>query len=287
MLRLSQIELLGFKSFPHKTVLDLSGGVNCIVGPNGSGKSNVADAIMFAFGTQSSRELRTSNLAGLIFAGTQQLKPLNMASVTLHFARTHEPLHESDLALAELEEELVGYEEQTNAASGVAAEIEARHSGMKLTRHHPAGQARIYDPTPAVMKQLAELQPGDRVSLTRRVFRDGTGGYFINGEPVPLKDVDAFFARYHLGRSPVFSVTQGEVERKILASAQEMREWLAEATGVSDAAHGKRSAPRCASSARRRTWNASTIFRPTHPLWWLSWLNSAGARKSTSASVVS
>jgi chromosome segregation protein len=233
MLRLTQIELLGFKSFPHKTVLDLSSGVNCIVGPNGSGKSNVADAIMFAFGTQSSRELRTSNLAGLIFAGTQQLKPLNMASVTLHFARSDEPLHESDLALAELEEELEGYEEQTNAAAGLAAEIEARHSGIKLTRHHPAGQARVYDPTPAVMKQLAELQPGDRISLTRRVFRDGTGSYFINGEPVRLKDVDAFFDRYHLGRSAVFSVTQGEVERKILASAQEMREWLAEATGVS------------------------------------------------------
>src|SRR5690242_10028872 len=80
MLRLTQIELLGFKSFPHKTVLELDARVNCIVGPNGSGKSNVADAIMFAFGSQSARELRTTNLAGLIFAGTEQQRPLNLAS---------------------------------------------------------------------------------------------------------------------------------------------------------------------------------------------------------------
>jgi len=45
MLRLTQIELLGFKSFPHKTVLDLSGGINCIVGPNGSGKSTALEII--------------------------------------------------------------------------------------------------------------------------------------------------------------------------------------------------------------------------------------------------
>src|SRR5438094_495033 len=105
MLRLTQLELLGFKSFPHKTTLDLSGGVNCIVGPNGSGKSNVADAIMFAFGSQSTRDLRTTNLSGLIFAGTEQIRPLNVASVTLHFERTEEPLAESDLAIAQIEDD--------------------------------------------------------------------------------------------------------------------------------------------------------------------------------------
>jgi ABC-type uncharacterized transport system ATPase subunit len=80
VLKLRQVELLGFKSFPHKTVVDLDVGVTCVVGPNGSGKSNLADAINFAFGSQSA-QLRAHKLAGLIFAGTDQLRPLNLASV--------------------------------------------------------------------------------------------------------------------------------------------------------------------------------------------------------------
>jgi chromosome segregation ATPase len=59
-----------------------------------------------------------------------------------------------------------------------------------------------YDRTPTIIRQLSELEPGQRISLTRRVFRDGSGGYFINDHPVRLKDVDAVH-RYNLGRSAV------------------------------------------------------------------------------------
>ena len=86
--------------------------------------------------------------------------------------------------------------------------------------------------TPAWVRELMELRPGERLSLTRRVFRDGTGGYFLNGEAVRLKDVDALFNRYNLGRASAYSISQGEVEKKILDTPQELREWVAEATGV-------------------------------------------------------
>ncbi|MCC7479349.1 AAA family ATPase [bacterium] len=260
MLRLTQIELLGFKSFAHKTVLDLDERVNCVVGPNGSGKSNIADAILFAFGGQSSRELRTSNMAGLIFAGTEDLRPLNLASVTLHFqVQAPRPGRERELAEEEALDGLsMRAQEMLEEADVTAASADPESEqgqaltsgpgalpGTRLTRHVPVAPPQMKDPTPAVMKQLEQVQPGDQISVTRRVFRDGSGGYFINGEAVRLKDVDAFFDRYNLGRSAAFSVNQGEVERKILAGPQELREWLAEATGVAlllqqkDRAQGK------------------------------------------------
>lgn len=236
MLRLTQMELLGFKSFPHKTVLDLDAGVNCIVGPNGSGKSNISDAILFAFGSQSGKDLRTNRLSGLIFAGTDQLRALNLASVTLHFVRTARDLPaEDDLlaSLANLDDELDS-PELTAAAAPAGSQLLERggHSGHKLTRHlGPEAMADV-ERTPLWLQQLMELKPGERLSLTRRVFRDGDGGYFINSEAVRRKDVDQLFNRYNLGRASVYSISQGEVEKKILETPQELREWLAEATGV-------------------------------------------------------
>ena len=236
MLRLAQIELLGFKSFPHKTVVDLDHSVTCVVGPNGSGKSNLADAINFAFGSQSGRELRAHKLSGLIFAGTDQIRPLNMCSVTLHFERTTAELvapEDSLAGLAALASDELDMPEIASASRPIGSQLDGQEgfTGTQLTRHI-AGPVEEYDRTPQVIKDLAELKPGQRISLTRRVFRDGTGGYFINDQPVRLKDIDKLFNRFNLGRSAVFSISQGEVEKKILETPQELRNWLAEATGV-------------------------------------------------------
>ena len=238
MLKLVQVEMLGFKSFPHKTSVELEGGITCVVGPNGSGKSNIADAISFAFGTQSGHELRTTRLSGLIFAGTEQFRPLNMAAVTLHFEYSQSELlnRDDDLpSFAELSLEESELVEVDTAALPAGSQLTGSggHSGINLTCHRQPGSAEQVERTPAVIKQLDSLHPGERVSVTRRVFRDGSGGYFINGEAVRLKDVDQFFARFNLGRHAVFSVNQGEVEKKILETPQEIREWLAGATGVS------------------------------------------------------
>ena len=84
MLKLKKLQILGFKSFCDRTELKFHGdGVAAIIGPNGCGKSNIADAISWVLGEQSSKTLRGSRMEDVIFAGTRDRKPTGMAEVAL------------------------------------------------------------------------------------------------------------------------------------------------------------------------------------------------------------
>ncbi len=80
---LKEIEVNGFKSFANRMELQFHRGITCIVGPNGSGKSNIADAVRWVFGEQSSRELRSQSMQDVIFAGTMLRKPQSFAEVSV------------------------------------------------------------------------------------------------------------------------------------------------------------------------------------------------------------
>lgn len=80
---LKRLELMGFKSFADKTVLDFTEGSTAVVGPNGSGKSNISDAIRWVIGEVSAKQLRGANMQDVIFAGTDERRPVNYAEVSL------------------------------------------------------------------------------------------------------------------------------------------------------------------------------------------------------------
>jgi chromosome segregation protein len=82
-MKLTRLELNGFKSFADTVSLDFEDGVTAIVGPNGCGKSNVSDAVRWVLGEQSARLLRGGKMEDVIFQGAAARRPVNVTEVSL------------------------------------------------------------------------------------------------------------------------------------------------------------------------------------------------------------
>ncbi len=87
-MRLTKLELSGFKSFANTATLTFQDGVTAIVGPNGCGKSNVSDAVRWVLGEQSARILRGGKMEDVIFQGSAARRPVNVTEVSLFLDNT-------------------------------------------------------------------------------------------------------------------------------------------------------------------------------------------------------
>lgn len=82
-MKIKNITLYGFKSFPDQSNLALNAGITAFVGPNGSGKSNIFDALRWVFGEQSMKALRCERIEDLIYISPDMQNDANFTEVSV------------------------------------------------------------------------------------------------------------------------------------------------------------------------------------------------------------
>jgi len=243
-MRVTRLEIFGFKSFMDRLVLPLEAGVTGVVGPNGCGKSNIVDAIRWILGETRASSLRGGVLEDVIFNGTDKLRPLGLAEVSMVIrangpsllADMHCPLIEID---AILEEALNGVLDHQGEASQsderpkltvIAGGLDEKPEGES-----PQAEEEKESPTEAAAmaaKQFPWLQHSAEVQITRRLYRSGDSEFFINRVPCRLKDIKELFRAMGIAARGYTLVAQGEVARIVTSKPQERRYILEEAAGV-------------------------------------------------------
>ncbi|MFO7638439.1 MAG: chromosome segregation protein SMC [bacterium] len=98
-MHISELQLVGFKSFQDKTTLRFSSRMNAVIGPNGCGKTNILDALRWVLGEQSSTVLRCAKNEDLIFGGTATIAPTNLAEVRLVLANDSLPEYPAEIEI--------------------------------------------------------------------------------------------------------------------------------------------------------------------------------------------
>lgn len=96
---LKKVVLKNFKSFYKTTVLDFPDKITAIVGPNGSGKSNIVDAIRWALGEQSFKNLRVEKGNDLIFSSKENSAGFAEVELIFDNSRKNFPLDFSEISI--------------------------------------------------------------------------------------------------------------------------------------------------------------------------------------------
>ena len=70
------------------------------------------------------------------------------------------------------------------------------------------------------------------VSVMRRIYREGTSNYFLNGKPARLKDIQRLFMDTGIGRMSYSFMVQGQIDQILSANPAERRYLFEEAAGI-------------------------------------------------------
>ena len=165
---LKRIEMHGFKSFADNIVINFDDPITGIVGPNGCGKSNISDAIRWVLGEQSVKSLRGEKMTDIIFSGTEERKPMNMAEVTLVFDNSQHMLN-SDLDEIELTRRI--YNDDQDAEYLINKKNVRYKDILDLIMDTGLGKNSLSMISQGNVLSFAEAKPYDR----REIFEDAAG----------------------------------------------------------------------------------------------------------------
>ena len=100
----------------------------------------------------------------------------------------------------------------------------------------PSGSALVtleFDNSDGTLPSVGELEIGETVSVSRRLYRSGQREYLINMQPARLKDVKELFLDTGIGGNSYSIIEQGRVTQFLQASQDERRHFFDEAAGIS------------------------------------------------------
>src|SRR5215212_9480308 len=226
-------------------------GITAVVGPNGCGKSNVADAIAWVLGEQKVKNLRGGEMKDVIFQGAKNRLPSGMAEVVLHMVRDEtveeEPdIEDIDATLEELDDQAGAVEERLtpelealapqpeasaspdgDGVAPVASDESVMNAGAQVEGETTQALAVVTQDDAAVVpapksrahhkrhwrpRRLAlDFAPGESVSVTRRLYRDGESEYLLNGRVCRLRDIQDLFSGTGLSGAHYAIIEQGRI----------------------------------------------------------------------------
>jgi chromosome segregation protein len=276
-MRIKRVEIIGFKSFCDRAVVNISEQITGVVGPNGCGKSNIVDAIRWCMGEQSAKHLRGKAMEDVIFAGSETRGPAPMAEVSLTFddvGFSHETLElarhsdeaETERALDAID--TAGVEPAADAVVDAVEKIEAlpetEAEAPKAVFLDKEGNPTL-SATEEVAQILADKAPEfdfaryTEVTITRRLYRDGTSSYFINKTPCRLRDITDFFLGTGVGTKAYAIIEQGRIGQIVSSRPQDRRMIIEEAAGITKFKVKKKAAEKKLDQTRQNLMRVSDI----------------------------
>ena len=266
-MRIKRVEIIGFKSFCDRAVVNIGENITGVVGPNGCGKSNIVDAIRWCMGEQSAKHLRGKAMEDVIFAGSETRGPAPMAEVSLTFddvGFSHEQLelarHSDE---AETERALASIEPEEGGEAPVEPPAEAAPPPENLWVDAEGNP--MLSPTEEVAAMLADAPPAidfaryTEVTITRRLYRDGTSNYFINKTPCRLRDITDFFLGTGVGTKAYAIIEQGRIGQIVSSRPQDRRAIIEEAAGITKFKAKKKAAEKKLDQTRQNLMRVSDI----------------------------
>ncbi len=263
-MRIKRVEIIGFKSFCDRAVVQIGESITGVVGPNGCGKSNIVDAIRWCMGEQSAKHLRGKAMEDVIFNGSETRAPAPMAEVSLTFddvGFSHETLELGRQTQAE-EQELAALAGETDEEAPPPPE--APQTQTRGTWLDKEGNP-IASPVEEVQELLEDKPPAfefshyTEVTITRRLYRDGISQYFINKTPCRLRDITDFFLGTGVGTKAYAIIEQGRIGQIVSARPQDRRAIIEEAAGITKFKSKKKAAERKLEQTRQNLMRVSDI----------------------------